>query len=131
MSAVIKPLKPHHGKNTGKIRGLRGKKQETLAGDLGISQSEMSQLEQSEEIEESLLEKIAAALNVTVDGIKNFDENAAFYTINNNVENNTFNESSTAIKQEFSPIEKIVELYERLLQSEKEKLEMFQKTQHN
>lgn len=126
MTTLIKPLRPHHGKNTSKIRGLRGIKQEALATDLGMSQSDVSQLEQTEVIEESLLERIAAVLNVSVDVIKNFDENAAFYTINNNVENNTFNESSTAIKQEFSPIEKIVELYERLLKSEKEKLDMLQ-----
>jgi transcriptional regulator with XRE-family HTH domain len=127
MTTMMKPLRSHHGKNTSKIRGLRSIKQEALATELGMSQSEISHLEQSEEIEESLLEKIAAALNVTVDIIKNFDENAAFYTINNNVENNTFCESSTAIKQDFSPIEKIVELYERLLQSEREKLEMLRK----
>lgn len=112
----------HIGKNISKVRSLRGIKQETLASDLNTTQSEISHIEQLASIDEELLEKIARALNVTSEVLKNFDENTAFYTINNNVENNTFNESSIAIQQEFNPMEKIIELYERLLQSEKDKL---------
>lgn len=117
----------HIGKNISRVRSLRGIKQEALALDLNTSQTEISHIEQSESIDEELLEKIAKALNVTSEVIKNFDENTAFYTINNNVENNTFSESSVAIQQEFNPIDKIIELYERLLQSEKDKLELLQK----
>lgn len=119
----------HIGKNISRVRSLRGIKQEALASDLNTTQTEISHIEQSSNIDEELLERIAKALNVTTDVLRNFDENAAFYTINNNVENNTFHESSIAIQQEFNPIEKIIELYERLLQSEKDKLEFLQKRQ--
>ncbi|MDB4926544.1 helix-turn-helix transcriptional regulator [Mucilaginibacter sp.] len=121
----------HIGRNISRVRSLRGIKQEALAADLKKSQTEISTLEQLAEIDEELLEKIALALNVTPDVLKNFDESAAFYTINNNVENNTFNESSVAIQQEFNPVDKIIELYERLLASEREKLTLFKKEKHN
>ena len=117
----------HIGKNISRVRSLRGIKQEALATDLNTTQTEISQIEQSVSIENDLLERIAKALNVTSDVLRNFDENAAFYTINNNVENNTFHESSIAIQQEFNPLDKIIELYERLLQSEKDKLDFLQK----
>jgi transcriptional regulator with XRE-family HTH domain len=119
----------HIGKNISRVRALRGIKQEALAMDLKKSQAEISNIEQQAEIADDLLEKIAFALNVTSDVLRNFDESAAFYTINNNVENNTFNESSTAIQQEFNPVHKIIELYERLLASEREKLILLQNSQ--
>lgn len=131
MTTATKSQGQHIGRNISRIRSLRGIKQEALAADLGRSQQEVSNIEQSAEIEESLLEEIANALKVPVDVIHNFDENAAFYTINNHVENNTFNESSIAIHQDFNPVSKIVELYERLLASEKEKLEFVQKYKEN
>lgn len=53
------------------------------------------------------------------EAIKSFNEQAA---VNNN--NNTFHDNSLLINYQFNPIEKIVELYERLLQSEKEKMEL-------
>lgn len=120
------PIKHKHiGRNISKIRSLRGVKQEALASDMGITQQEISHIEQLEEVDEDLLNKIATALKVTPETIKNFDESVAIYHINNHVENNTFTESSTAIHQDFNPIEKIIELYERLLESEREKLRLF------
>jgi transcriptional regulator with XRE-family HTH domain len=108
-----------------RVRLLKGVKQESLAIDIGVSQQEISHIEQLENIDEELLNKIAAALKVTPETIKNFDENLAIFNINNNVQNNTFTESSTAIHQVFNPIEKIIELYERLLESEREKTRLF------
>lgn len=120
---VETPQKRHHGKNLQKIRVHLGVKQETLAGDLGISQQTVSKIEQQEEIEDELLEKIAEALGVSTILIKNFDEEKAVYNINN-FRDNTFEEGATAIAQQFNPIEKIVDLYERLLKSEREKIEI-------
>ena len=94
-----------------------------MAGDLGISQQAVSKLEQQEEIDEETLLKAADALGVSPDLIKNFDEQKAVYNINN-FRNNTLEEGATAIAQQFNPIEKIVELYERLLNSEREKLQL-------
>lgn len=112
------------GYNIQVIRNLKGLKQEVVANEIGISQSEYSIIENSNSIDDTLLAKIAAVLNVTPEIIKEFNENNAFYSIENKIENTTISENGYGIHQVFSPIEKIVELYERLLQSEREKIEI-------
>lgn len=125
----------HIGRKISRLRELRGMKQEALASELGISQQAVSKLEQSETIEEEVLEKVAKVLGVTGEAIKNFSEEAVLNIINNTYNNhdnsstlqgNVINYSPT-----FNPIDKIVELfeenkklYERLLQSEREKVEI-------
>ena len=109
----------HIGRKISRIRELRGMKQEALAAELGISQQAVSKIEQSEKVEDEVLDKIASALGVSSDGIKKFSEEAIFTNISN-----TFNDTSYLINYQFNPVEKIVELYERLLQSEREKVEL-------
>ena len=106
----------HIGRKISRIRELRGMKQESLAAELGISQQAVSKIEQSAEVEEDALEKIAKVLGVTVEGLKHFTEDSVFNNINN------FHDQS--IQNNFNPIEKVIELYERLLASEKEKVEL-------
>lgn len=118
----------HHGKNLQRIRVYLGVKQEALALDLGVSQQEISKVEQQTKIDEALLGKIAETLGVSTDLIKDFDEEKAVYNINN-FRDNTLEGGATAIAQQFNPIEKIVELYERLLKSEKEKTELLKNKQ--
>lgn len=123
---------PHIGRKISRIRELRGMKQEALAAELGISQQAVSKIEQSAEVENEALNKIASALGVTVEAVKNFSEEAML-----NIINNTFNSHDTSTlnainyQPTFNPIDKIVELYnekvellERLLQAEKEKNEL-------
>ena len=111
----------HQGNNVAKLRSFLGVKQESLAQDLKLTQQQVSQIEQQEKIDEETLIVIAEYLNIRVDLLKNFDEDAVIYNINHyNVHDNTFSDSSAA--QVFNPVEKIVELYERLLESEKNKL---------
>ena len=100
-----------------------GVKQEALAADLGISQQEVSKIEQQEEIEEEMLSQIACVLGISPEVIRDFDVEKAIYNINN-IRDNTFEQGATSIAQQFNPIEKIVELYERLLKSEREKIEL-------
>lgn len=118
----------HIGRKISRIRELRGIKQEALAAELGLSQQAVSKIEQSADIEDASLIKVAEALGVTTDAIKNFTEEAVFNYFNNFHDNSTgdFRHHCT-----FNPIDKIVELYnekvellERLLASEKEKYEM-------
>lgn len=126
---VEKPRRKLDGKNLQKIRVYLGVKQDALASDLGISQQAVSKLEQQEEIEDEILSKAADALGVSPDLIKNFNEEKAIYNINNhNYREATINEGGSAIAsaQIINPIEKIVELYERLLKSEREKIELLQ-----
>ncbi len=122
---IENPRLKHTGKNLQKVRVFLGVKQDALATDLGMSQQAVSKIEQQEEIEEGLLSKIAEVLGVSPDLIKDFDEERAVYNINNNnYRDATINEGATAVVQQINPLEKIVELYERLLKSEREKIEI-------
>jgi transcriptional regulator with XRE-family HTH domain len=116
------------GQKVERIRMFRGIKQEYLASRLGISQPQVSKIEQQEEIEEELLKQIADILGVTTEAIKNFDEEKVTYNINNYYDIHDIeikdNASNNFVAQQFNPIEKITELYERLLTSEREKIEL-------
>lgn len=124
--------KPSHiGRKISKIRELRGMKQEALAMAIGVSQQTISNIENSEEVEEEVLLKIAEALEVTTEGIKNFTEEAVFNIINNTYhntssDNSTLIASSVNYQPTFNTIEKIVELYERLVQAEKDKVALLE-----
>ncbi|MCA6438766.1 MAG: helix-turn-helix transcriptional regulator [Chitinophagaceae bacterium] len=122
-----KPVKRHVGQNLQRMRIYFGIKQDALAKDLGMSQQTVSKLEQQAEIEPELLKKIGEVIGISPEMIENFDEEKAVYNINNtHFRDNTFEQGSTAspIGQQFNPLEKVVELYERLLKSEREKIEI-------
>ncbi|HMO60729.1 MAG: helix-turn-helix transcriptional regulator [Lacibacter sp.] len=122
-----KPVKRHVGQNLQRVRVYLGVKQDALASEAGISQQAISKIEQQEEIEEGLLKQLADALGVSPELIKNFDLERAVYNINhNNYRDATISDGATtfAIAQQINPVEKIVELYERLLKSEREKIEI-------
>lgn len=133
METTTKNNKVHIGRKISRIREIRGIKQDALATELGVSQQAISKIEQSEEVEDSTLEKIAAVLGITAEGIKNFSEEGIvnyFNTFNDNSGSGAFF-SSTNLHCTFNPIDKVVELYnekvellERLLQSEREKVEI-------
>lgn len=112
------------GSNIRFIRNIKGIKQEAMAMELGITQPEYSVIENSETVDDQLIFEIAKILNVTPEIIKEFNENHAFYSIENRIDNTTIHENGHGIHQVFSPVEKIVELYERLLASEKEKVDI-------
>ena len=119
------------GPNIKFLRNLKGLKQETVAIELGISQAEYSLIENSDIIDDEIIFQIAKILNVTVEVIKEFNESQAFYSIENKVDNTTITENAHGIHQVFSPIEKVVELYERLLASEKERIEILKSKNNN
>jgi len=116
----------HIGRNIARIREMRGMKQETLAELLNVSQQKVSLLENSETLEDDKLIPVAQALEVSVEALKNFSDEAVF-----NIISNTFNENSSNNNNyqcTINPIDKLVEvyeenkkLYERLLETEKEK----------
>ena len=129
MSTSTKPN--HIGRKISRIRELRDMKQEALAYAMGISQQTISAIENSEIVDEDRLIEIAKALGVTVEAIKNFSEEAAINYFNNFSDNSagTFNNHCT-----FNPLDKMMEmveenkkLYERLLESEKEKIAYLEK----
>lgn len=131
METTTKPNSPHIGRKIGRIRELRGMKQETLAVELGISQQAVSKIEQSEKIEEELLNQVAKILGVTAEAITSFTEEAVVNYFNTFNDNSTNNGAVYAFNSTFNPLDKLLQtleenkkLYERLLQSEREKLEL-------
>jgi transcriptional regulator with XRE-family HTH domain len=126
----------HIGRKISRIRELRDMKQEFLAHALGVSQQTISNIENSETVEEETLQKIAEVLGVTPQSILNFSEEAVFNIIGNTVNNhdNASMNSNVQYQPTFNPLDKVVELfeenkklYERLLQAEKEKIAYLEK----
>lgn len=120
----------HIGRKIGRIRELRGIKQEFLASELGVSQQSISRIEQSETVEEDKLQQIAQVLGVTAEAIKNFSEEAVINIISSTLHDNAGSVNNNCTLN-FNPMDKLLEvieenkkLYERLLQSEQEKVEL-------
>ncbi|AWK05057.1 transcriptional regulator [Flavobacterium crocinum] len=132
MSTLTKPN--HIGRKISRIRELRDMKQEALAQALGTNQQAISAMENSETIDDEKLVEVAKALGVTVEAIKNFSDEAAinyFNSFNEAVHNSHFGNNNHCT---FNPLDKLMEtveenkkLYERLLQSEKDKIEYLEK----
>jgi transcriptional regulator with XRE-family HTH domain len=110
--------KNHIGRKISRIRELRDMKQDVLAEALGVSQQTISNIENSEDIEPETLIKIAEVLGVTPEAIENFSEEAVFNILNNTFNDSTLNNNYLCV---INPLEKIIELYERLVLAEKEK----------
>jgi len=110
----------HIGRKIEKIRKIKEIKQDTLAKALGITRQGYARMEQSENIDSEKLKVIADTLGVTAEAIRNFNEDAV---INNNI----YDQNNTVINYNLNAAEKVVELYEKLLQSEKEKVTMLEK----
>jgi len=123
--------KVHEGRNVKRFREMLGIKQDALAFDLDMSQQSISLLEQKETIDTPLLQQISAILKIPVEAIQNFDEEAAI-----NVISNTFNNHDHSSPQfasvinnspTFNPLDKMVELYERMLQQQREMIDKLEK----
>lgn len=118
----------HLGDHVRRMRTALGVKQSALATELGMTQQNISRIEQEEEVDDVTLEKIGKVLGVSVEAIKNFDEEAAINIVSNSF---TSQDSSTInainIQPTFNPVDKVVELYERLLQVEREKVEFLER----
>lgn len=120
----------HAGRNLQRIRVYLGMKQEALDANLGVNQQVISKIEKQEEIEEGFLKRIAEMLGISEEVIKDFDVEKTIFNINHhNYKDANISEGATtyAIVQQINPLEKIVELYERLLKSEQDKIEILKK----
>jgi len=131
----------HIGRKVARLRELRGIKQEILAESLGISQQAVSKLEQSESIEETTLARIANALKITPEQIKNFNEESVINNIQNNYDNasnnsgpNSSNAGPNNYCCTFNPLDEYrnevqenKKLYEALLKEKDEKIALLKK----
>jgi transcriptional regulator with XRE-family HTH domain len=135
MSILTKPN--HIGRKISRIRELRDMKQEALAQALGTNQQAVSAMENSETIEDEKLVEVAKALGVTVEAIKNFSEEGVinyFNTFTDNAFSNSQGANFAPYSSNncsFNPLDKVVELYERLLEAEKEKNAFLEKLANN
>ncbi|HTN46627.1 MAG TPA: helix-turn-helix transcriptional regulator [Flavipsychrobacter sp.] len=116
----------HEGRNIKRFREMLGMKQEALASELGEdwNQKKISLLESRETVEPGILQQVSKALKIPVEVIQNFDEEQVMNVISNTF---TSQDASTMnavnIQPSFNPLDKMVELYERMLQQQKEMIE--------
>ena len=126
MSTTAKPK--HIGRNISRIRELKGMKQEALAIAIGLSQQTISNIEASETVDEEKLAEIAKALGVTTEAIESFSEENVINYFNTFTDSHgNFGHFANGSTCNFNPLDKVVELYERLVQAEKDKVEYLEK----
>ena len=129
-------VKIHQGRNIRFFRNAKEMKQEDFAERMGIQQPVVTRLEKQSVIDEPILLKCAQVLGISVEMIKEFDLDKMFngFTCNiDKIENTNgaisiSNDGKTPTTYNY-PIEQLMilnqknaDLYERMLQSEKEKV---------
>lgn len=140
MEAVAeKKKKVHHGRNIRIVRTSQNVTQEDLAFRLNLSQSKVSALELDEVIEDAVLDRFATALNVPVNFLKNFEPEEVINSYNvyeneiamNQAENSQgdINIQKIIEREEniYNPIDKVSELYERLLKEKDKQIDELKK----
>lgn len=123
--------KSHHGTNVRRWREWRNMNQDVLAEKIGVSQATLCGYERKEKLEPETLEKIAKALEIPVEAITEISNESSV-----NIFSGTFSDfkDNAAILNSyptFNPMDKIVELYEKLLEAEKEKVVLLQEVLKN
>src|SRR5690554_3974013 len=110
----------HLGRKIERVRRLRGMTQTELGELLGVTKQAISKMEQTEKLNDDRLKEIASALGVTVEGLKKYNEETVLYNTNNFYENCGVGTSAVGNKQTINnyPIEKTIELFEKLLDLE-------------
>lgn len=113
----------NHGANVRRWREWRNTNQDVLAELIGVSQATLSGYEKKDKLDLDILEKIAKALNIPLEAITELESGASI-----NIVANTFDNFSSAVNWQptFNPIDKIVELYDKLLETEKEKIKLLE-----
>lgn len=122
--------KGNHGANVRRWREWRNINQDVLAEMIGVSQATMSGLEKKEMIEPETVEKLAKALDIPIEAITDLDSSSSINivsgTFNNSMASAVGGSSTTNYSPTFNPIDRVAELYERLLKAEQEKVELLQ-----
>jgi transcriptional regulator with XRE-family HTH domain len=140
MNSTETPVKRiHHGRNLKGIRNALDISQDQLAEKLGEAwnQQRISDLEGKERIEDELLGRVADALKVPVDAIRNYTPEALITYVQNNhldAHANTGQIGQNYNTCTFNPLDKFVEqveknerLYQELLKSEREKIALLER----
>ena len=98
---------------------MLGIKQGTIASALEMTQQNFSILEQKPKIDNKTLEKIANAMKMPIDAIKNFTEDGVINNISCSLHDNS---GSVFYNPTFNPLEKVIELYEKTIKDKDEEI---------
>jgi transcriptional regulator with XRE-family HTH domain len=117
----------HVGVKIGSVRRLVGNTQLELAERLGVTKQAVSKLEQTERVDDERLAKVAVALGVSLEGLKNFNSENVLYYTNNFYENCGVHATNGGMVgtgkietvNSFS-LEQAVKLFEELIKMERE-----------
>ncbi len=113
---------PHMGRKIERIRTIKGVKQDVLARQIGVSKSAMSRIEASETVDDDKLQQIADALEMSVEAIKNYNDEPVVSFIQHVHEGGAGQQgNNTEQTNTFNPVERMAEVYERLI-AEKDKM---------
>jgi len=135
METTYRVNRKHLGYNVKRLREILGVKQEDLAERLHLTQQSVSKLENKEDLDNETLEQVANAMNIPTEAIKSFTDEGTVQIISNTFSDNASLKDNASINNFplHNPIEKIVqlydekmELYERMLQSENEKVALLE-----
>lgn len=120
--------KSNHGANARRWREWRDVKQDVLADQIGVSQATLSGYEKKSRLDPDVIEKIAKALDIPEEAITEIGEGTSI-----NIFSGTWQDNANCqnYNPTFNPLEKVVELYERLLKAEQEKVALLQEIIHS
>jgi len=108
------------------IREIPGIKQEAPPSEAGLNHQAISPLEQKGSVDDNILGDVSKISKVPVEAIKNFDDQTVL-----NVISSTFNDHAVLngilYNPTFNHFDKVVELYEALLKSEREKIVLLER----
>lgn len=129
---VIKNNRVNHGPNVRRTRENKGIGQKELAELVHLSQPTVSRYEMTKYIDKEMLLRFAQALQVPVEYLETLEEDAQTIIFENNTITNTDNDAVSMTGDITSspiinPLDKISELYERLLKEEKDKVAALEK----
>ena len=138
-----KDVKIHQGENVRFFRNVRKMKQEDSAERIGVKQPAVAKIERQSAIEANMLTKCAEVLGISADLLKEFEPEKMFDSYTYNIDKIQNSDGSNLLFSKDAantntnhnyPLEKLMELnqknadlYERLLQAEKEKTALLEK----
>ncbi len=134
MEHTTKPRPVNLGRKIRHMRELLNFTQEDVAEKMGVSQQTVSNIESNETVERDQLEKMARALGVSAQAIRDLQEDAAVYNIITTHDQKGGNTSAYNYNCTFNPFDKWAEaveenkkLYEALLKEKEEKVAMLER----
>ena len=123
----------HLGRKIMQMRELLGIRQEAVAEKLGVSQQAVSKIEQNENVDDAMLERVAKAMGVSAEAIKDLNEKATVYNIVHNssisgsVSGQNYNCNFNPFDKWAEAIEENKKLYEALLESGRKRIALLEK----